>query len=243
MQRDQLFAAVYEALDFQHCAVCSLSLKGVQRFIDGFLYERVNDPWVRNTLIESRGFCPAHSWQLSGGFDSATGIAIVYRHLLEEFSHAFADRTERQAVGADGSRWFPWSDPANHTAAREIRTWLVPRTPCPACTDQWDAEDRYVWTTAEYLFDQDFRARYGTSLGLCVRHLTAVIDTMPQSADLAWLITTERRLMEALMQDLSEFWRKHDYRFHEEPMSEGERTCARRVLHKLVGGPGMVWRR
>lgn len=61
-----------------------------------------------------------------------------------------------------------------------------------------------------------------------------------QPADLDWLTQTERRLMEQLMHELSEFWRKHDYRCQHEPMSETERICRTRVLYKWGGGPGMV---
>ncbi len=65
MQRDQLFHAVYEALSPGHCAVCQVSLEGVQRFLDGFMYERVNDPWSRERLaagvrgLVARGMKPS----------------------------------------------------------------------------------------------------------------------------------------------------------------------------------------
>jgi hypothetical protein len=47
--------------------------------------------------------------------------------------------------------------------------------------------------------------------------------------------------MEMLLRDLSEFWRKHDYRFRHEPITTGEATSWKRVLHKYVGAPGLVW--
>lgn len=137
MQRDFLFHELYDALDAQHCAICHLSLRNVQRYLDGFLYERVNDPGTRTELIEARGFCPVHGWQLKKIRDSATGIAIVYRHLLEEFYEAFVSRTGRELVSAGGARWLPWATPPNAEAARDIRAWLEPRVPCQACNDQW----------------------------------------------------------------------------------------------------------
>jgi hypothetical protein len=240
VKRDTLFHAVHGALDPEHCAVCHLSLESVRRFLDGFLYERVNDPWAREELIQARGFCPVHGWQLRSFRDSPTGVAIVYHHLLAEFYRAFTNRTEQRAVAA-ASRWLPWS-PSTAEAGRDVSRWLEPRVPCPACADQWEAEARYVWAAAAAADDEDFRARYAISLGLCVRHLAAVMEQIRQPADLEWLVAVERKLIEQLLCDLSEFWRKHDYRFRDEPMSHGERMGWTRVLYKVGGGPGMVWR-
>ncbi|MDR7484540.1 MAG: DUF6062 family protein [Armatimonadota bacterium] len=242
MQRDQLFHVVYEALDAQHCAICHLCVTGTRRFLDGFLYERVNDPWSRSAFIDARGFCAAHAWQLSTIFDCATGIAIVYRHLLDEFRRACVALASEPALAATGRRVLPRSRARRGSLSRAVGAWLQPRRPCPACSDQWEGEDRYAWATAQALPDQDFRTRYTGSLGLCLRHLVAVVRHVGGEASLQWLLQTERGLMERLMRDLEEFWRKHDYRFREEPMSDGERTAWRRVLHKVSGAPGMVWR-
>lgn len=242
MQRDQLFYAVYAALDPTHCAICRLCVTGAQRFLDGFLYERVNDPWSRTAFIEARGFCATHAWQLATIFDCATGTAIVYRHLIEQFHQAFIDLTSERALVAAGRRVLSGRRTRRGTLARAVRAWLEPRRPCPACSDQWDAEDRYLWATAQALPDPDFRARYEAGLGLCLRHLTDAMRQVGKEASFRWLVETERGLIEQLMQDLAEFWRNHDYRFREESMSEGERTAWRRVLHKVIGAPGMVWR-
>lgn len=237
-----LFHALLAALDRDHCPICHLSLESVRRFLWGFLYEGVNDPWFREELIAARGFCPAHSWSLPAFFNSATGVAIVYRHLLEEFRRAFTATGGQQAVGAGGGRrWLPRAGQARQEAAQGIRAWLVGRRPCPACREQWAAEERYAVAAAQAAADADFRARYETSLGLCLRHLASVVSRTADAADLEWLVRTERRLVERLSHELSEFWRKHDYRFHDEPMGE-EGTSWRRVLHKIAGAPGMMWR-
>ena len=48
--------------------------------------------------------------------------------------------------------------------------------------------------------------------------------------------------MEILIHGLSEFWRKHDYRFHHEAITDAEAASWKRVVYKFVGAPGMVWR-
>lgn len=242
MQRDSLFCALYHAFDPGHCAICHLSLHGVQRFLDGYLYERVNDSWSREEFIAARRFCAVHGWQLGRGLDSASGVTLLYEHLLRAFSQAFDDRTGQRLVEAGGARWFPWAARPNVETARALRDWLEPERPCPACKDQWDTKDRYVLTFAEVLFDDDLRTRYASSPGLCLRHLTAAMKQVTRCDDLDWLMRTERQLMDGLLHDLNEFWRKHDYRFRDEPISRGEATSWTRALYKVGGGPGMVWR-
>ncbi len=237
-----LFFAFFNALGPEQCAICRLSVDGVKRFFANFFYERVNDPWIRDDFIGARGFCTTHAWQMTGIIDSATGVAIIYRHLMEEFCAAFVRATSQQPVGTGARLWRPWAATPSQDAARDVQGWLRPQKPCLACADQWGAEDRYVWTAAGALSDLDLRARYEASLGLCVRHLTAVIEQIRRPDDFEWLVQTERQMMEKLIFDLSEFWRKHDYRFRHEPMGE-EKTSSRRVLHKMTGAAEMVWRR
>jgi hypothetical protein len=240
MQRDLMFHHVYEALDRDRCAICHVSVEAVEKYLWTFLYEGVNDPWFREVFIDARGFCPVHAWRLPAFHNSATGVAIVYRHLLQEFLDAFASQTERAAVGSGGRRWRPWGTASNVEAARGIERWQAPRVPCPACRAQWLAEDRYVAAAGRGLADRDFRSRYEASMGLCIRHLSVVFDQTPET-DLEWLVRTERGIIEGLIHELSEFWRKHDYRFHHEPWGT-EGSSWRRVLSKMAGVPGMVWR-
>lgn len=243
MQRDALFHGVYRALHADRCAVCELSLEAVARYLWGFLYERVNDPWSRADFIAARGFCSTHAWQLARGRDSATGLSIVYRHLLEEFGEALSVILARQlAVGAS-QRWRALFGPQHGEAlAREVGQWLERRRPCLACQQQWEAEERSVAATAAALTDDDFRARYEASFGLCLPHLVAVTAAAEDPGGLEWLVRTERGLMEILIQGLSEFWRKHDYRFHHEAITDAEAASWKRVVYKFVGAPGMVWR-
>jgi hypothetical protein len=240
MRRDQLFHAVYGALSAQECGICAQVLVGTQRFLDAYMYERINDPWSRSELIDARGFCNAHAWQLTQGFDSASGLTILYHHLLQEFLDAFTRITEQGLVPAGGRRMLSILGNQHSPAAQEVKGWLAPRTLCPACADQRDTEERYTWAAAQALSDDDFRARYESGIGFCFRHLTAVMDQAPSASDLEWLTQAERHIMETLLRDLSEFWRKHDYRFRHEPISPGEATSWKRVLHKYVGAPGLA---
>ncbi|MDR7417647.1 MAG: DUF6062 family protein [Armatimonadota bacterium] len=241
MRRDQLFHAVYQALDAERCGICAQALNGVQRFLDSFMYERVTDSWTREEFIRARGFCNTHAWQLARGLTNASGLTILYHHLLHDFVEAYRRMVAAAPVSPAGRSMAALFGGRPEPRAREIGDWLAPRASCPACADQRETESRYAWAAAHALSDPDFRARYETSLGFCLRHLTKVLELATSAPDVEWLTAAEQRIAESLLQDLSEFWRKHDYRFHHEPISTGEATSWTRVLHKWTGAPGLVW--
>ena len=66
------------------CPVCTRLEQGATRSLDSLMYEQVNDPITRQRLVESHGFCNWHAWILPGIHNSALGVALIYRHLLQE---------------------------------------------------------------------------------------------------------------------------------------------------------------
>ncbi len=68
------------------CPVCRHRAQAVDRYIEGFLYESVNDVAFRHALDATRGFCPRHVRQvfavdrrMSGGM---LGSAILFEALM-----------------------------------------------------------------------------------------------------------------------------------------------------------------
>lgn len=240
MKQGMLFAAIYEALTPERCVVCRLTLGSVHRMLDTFLYEHVNDPWIRLRLVGASGFCPAHAWQVHG-FKSPLGTAIVYHHLLQEFLTIFREAGPSRPVGSSDKSRPLWSARQGTLLERSIISWLQPQRICPVCETQREAEQRYIASVAHALDDGDFRQRYGQALGVCVRHAPAVLAQTPQPSDTEWFAETELLIMQRLLWELNEFIRKHDYRFTQEPRGE-EQTSWVRVIEKLGGAPGMVWR-
>ena len=85
--------------------MCSLLTRGAERALDGLMYEQVNDPVTRERLVASHGFCNWHAWLLPRIANSASGVAIIYRHLLEVALDALeAARRHRRNGAAQGRR-------------------------------------------------------------------------------------------------------------------------------------------
>jgi hypothetical protein len=100
-QDDLIFLEVRDALAHTGCPICRLACQASQRHLGGFLYEYVNDPGTRQELLASRGFCQHHAWALTP-FRDALGVAIVYRHLLQDLIGELQRNVER--LGARSGR-------------------------------------------------------------------------------------------------------------------------------------------
>lgn len=85
---DITMVKVRDVLQRGGCPVCRVATQSARRYLDGFLYEQVNDPEVRAGLVKSRGFCSHHAWMLTQ-FHDTLGVAIVYRHLVQGLVHDY----------------------------------------------------------------------------------------------------------------------------------------------------------
>jgi hypothetical protein len=76
----------YELLDActrGGCPICTMALDTVARYLGILIYENVNDPQTRDTVVAARGYCNDHSWQLRAKSGAAFGTALMYRDVLQ----------------------------------------------------------------------------------------------------------------------------------------------------------------
>lgn len=243
LARDFVYHALVAGLHPDHCVVCRLSLDSVERHFQAFFYEQVNDPWVRHALVAARGFCPTHAWRRPGLHD-ASGISIVYHHLLSELVTVFRAAADSAAHARAGSAPVRrrWRLRPGRRVAGALAAWMTPRGPCPMCVTQWEAEDRYAAVLVRAAAADEFRDRYRDSFGVCMPHLVLALGQGAAPAACDWLVATEGAKLARLLWELSEYIRKLDYRFRHETVLR-EATAWQRAIEKLVGAPGMVWRR
>lgn len=81
-ERHTAFYNLLDSVRGHGCPVCSLVLKSNLKFIDGILYESVNDPALRDEIRGSEGFCNRHSWQLRRTNDGF-GLGIILDDLMQ----------------------------------------------------------------------------------------------------------------------------------------------------------------
>jgi hypothetical protein len=208
LSRHMTYHDLSEALAQAGCAVCRLVAVATDRYLRSLLYESVNDSGLREKLRASRGFCPAHAWQVQRRGDPLS-VSILWRDLLTQAAEADADRQRQKGN--------------SRTAT------------CPACELAAEAERRYLETLVEHLAAGSLRQEYDTSPGLCLPHLRKALRRGSADAR-TLLLDSEAAKLSQLNRELAEIIRKNDYRFRDEPWGP-ERDAWIRATRKLAGEP------
>lgn len=215
--------ALYEAFDKPGCPVCRLTLESVRHFLDGLIYEYINEPETHEALRAARGFCPTHAWRVQREINaSALGVAVLYegvlRRLLDDMGSVDPGDGQRQVSQAASA--------------------LRPRQPCPACEHQATVEDHLLRNLLAHLDRDEFAAGFRRSEGICLPHLRQALDSPGRIQHKARLLVIQQAIWEDLQRDLAEFVRKSDYRFALDEMgSEG--TSPRRAIESTAGQFGI----
>jgi len=202
------------------CVLCALERKTVRRYVETLLYERANDPGVRNHLRRSRGFCNRHA-ALVLSFSHSLSSAILYRDQI----HFACDDIEKLAGNGSLFGRKPW------TSERTSRV-------CPACAAQFESRKRWAGILAVGLSETEMRDVFQDSTGLCLPHFHTVLDQLKDPDARAFFIESERRSLDNLLGELDEFIRKQDYRFADEKIgAEGDSWM--RAIRMIAGGEGI----
>ncbi len=207
--------------------------QGERKALDALLYEQVNDPFTRDRLVESHGFCNWHAWMLPGVHNSASGVALIYRHLLSETLERV---TETLREVRPRSRWQRVK--ARLFGTREeplpLLAWRKKKRRCYLCTFSRRTERDYLTTILEFLGEADFAEAFGRSAGLCLPHLCLAAALGRDDQNLRHLLAAQEARWRDLTWELGEFVRKFDYRYAEEARGR-ENSSWHRVLEVLVG--------
>jgi hypothetical protein len=236
-----------QAFEKQGCSVCRLRLHAESRYIASFLWEFVNDVECRERLAKSLGYCRAHAWQLQetelNNFGGGLGTGIVYEDLtrraldgLRELSrdgNAFILRRWRERVRAYLDRWFkPF---LLRKRAVRFPPSLIPRAECSVCEIGRQSEEMYVQWVVKNCEDKEFSDAFRASEGLCLLHLRAALEIADTDAGRRFLIAAAQEKVGTLAAQFSEYLRKHDWRFHDEPKLPEEQSSWIRAVEWFVG--------
>ena len=229
------FYNLRDALPQPGCVVCRLKAAAVDRFLDGLLWECVNDPDTRRNIRQARGFCHEHAWRLVHG-GASLGATIIMRDVLHnvletmeggkfEALPALSLRRAREALNK--------KQPSAATA--ELAAALTSHAPCLACEQAATMEDVYVSTLLEHLLGEDgLLAAFQTSDGLCLPHFRQALAHVRDAAVFEALVKSQRAIWSQVVAHLDEIIRKSDYRFQDEARGEETGAC-RRAITALVG--------
>ncbi len=233
-RHDMMYHRVLDAFGEKGCPICSLRNEAIHRYLDSVLYEHVNDPELRKTLIQSRGFCRDHAWALSRRGDSL-GVAILYKDQVQE-ALAQIQRIGTEIGGMGRRNLWRGNRTSSQTPAGVLRRLRTPEDPCPACRIGAEAQQRYLSTLMTHLNDPEIRKAIDGSSFLCIPDLLVALEfsrTHAQARSLLEVIVSKLKHLDG---ELEELVRKRDYRFLNEPRGE-EQTSWWRAIRQLVGWP------
>lgn len=207
------------------CAICRLVHRTGRRYLEGLLYEDVNDPGVQAAFRGSLGFCSRHAYMMldaGDGLDTSILYRAATRQLLQSLwriSDAPKPRTPLRSLFG--------------RASEEEPAFPEPGRGCLVCSSEERVEEAYL----QALLDG---AESGTLDGLldgpgavCVRHLSRASvlrgGRLPHA-----LIEVTREALSDLETDLGLYIRHNDYRYGDEPWGK-ERNSWKRIVAKMVG--------
>jgi hypothetical protein len=203
------FTPYYELLDAcrqKECPICTKLRKAGRQYIDSLLYERVNDPGVREALRQSRGFCVRHTREAIELGDRL-GMAIIYEDLL---SRTLEDFTK---------------------AAKRVQA----SKKCPVCLHEEKTEDGYLRLTLDHLEDAEFQSALEESAPICFVHWSKLAALENSQSANTILLSMQLRKLRAILKDLKEFIRNHDYRFSHEALKDEEAISWRQAIDFFLG--------
>jgi nucleotide-binding universal stress UspA family protein len=113
-----------DAFKDQGCPLCNRMKELSLKFLDNLFYERVTDVWTGAGLTKAKGFCNWHAWISTEISNSNSGIAIIYKDLLDDeiskLSHYAATVGEVLEAKAEKNGYFArLVEEAKEMAAKE----------------------------------------------------------------------------------------------------------------------------
>jgi hypothetical protein len=182
-------------LEAKKCPICQIVEDSISWHLESFLSEHVNDVKIRALWREAGGLCPQHTSLLE---DSGPPLprAILYHDLIKSLLPT-----------PPKGRW------------RKKKQ----RPPCPVCQQVAQIEDGYLGLLADGLPRGNFRELVG-SWAFCLPHWKRFLALSRPGVAQEFFQQTQLTKVERLLGDLSEFIRKHDWRYQDEALlpREGE---------------------
>jgi hypothetical protein len=236
-------ANLKEGLHHSGCPVCRLGYQAAASSIDSFLWENVNEPDVRQPIIDAYGFCAQHTRMLVAtemrNTGPVLGVNIIYEHLGRLVSRELNDLS---LPGQPSNGVEAFLKRLGGSDSQRTAQLLQPKGDCPVCAQVTRSDLTTLETLLEMLArpDMDMSALYMDSDGLCLKHLRLGLEQFaaryPQPA--RWLCDETAARLERLSAEMREFIRKNNWEYREEKLSEAESLAWRRMLTFFTGQPG-----
>jgi hypothetical protein len=218
-----------DAFKIPGCPLCNRARNLSWKFLDNLFYERVTDVWTRVGLRKSKGFCNWHAWMSVSLPFGNSGIAIIYKDLLDAEIGGLSKWVKRKSF------------PNKRMDFRCLRKRSDPffsswgnKTSCPICKSVEEHEKMAMGVLLDFIDEEAFCQEFEKSPGICLRHLVHIMRTFQEHPNLKLLVEKQLQKYQSLSGELAEFIRKLDYRFSKEPRGS-EADSWKKVTEQFAG--------
>jgi hypothetical protein len=241
----------------KECPLCHLIERDEDRFLQVFFSEWIMDPWCRDEIISSRGFCRYHSYQIlkyAEAHGEKLGLSLVLENLVNDRlqtienlckkSDSLIDILRRKDLKSILERRLLRKNPESlRRFARAAAAKLgYVDAQCPACLHLLESNGSRIETFIQMTVQSEtFNEVLKESRGLCLPHLVEATQVASRRLDqrnfasvLKTLLPIEASSFTRIKFELSEFIMKHDYRFAKQGFGSEFDVVERGIL-KLIG--------
>jgi len=240
----------------KECPLCHLIERDENRFLQVFFSEWIMDPWCRDEIISSRGFCRHHSYQILNHAEAhgeKLGLSLVLENLVRDRLQAIENlckksdsliniltRNDLKSILRRGLMRSPES--LRRFVSKVVASLRDREAQCPACLQLLESNVSHMETFIQMMVHyENFRDVLKDSRGLCLPHLVEVIQFASRLLDqrsfasmLNIILPLQASSLTRIHFELSEFIAKHDYRFAKYGFVS-EADIVERSIIKLVG--------
>ncbi len=239
------------------CPLCYLVEKSENRFFETFYSQWIMDPWSRDKIISSRGFCRYHSHQMlrfAEAHDEKLGLSLVLESLvndrlqtienLRKNSDSLIDILRRNDLKStlEGRLLRKNPESLRRFARKVVARLGYVEAQCPFCLHLLEMNASHIETLIQMIVQSEaFNDVLKESRGLCLPHLVEVTQVASRRLDqrnfasvLKTILPLQASSFTRIKFELSEFIMKHDYRFAKEGFGSEVDIVERGIL-KLIG--------
>ena len=218
-----------DAFKIPGCPLCNRIKEISWKFLDNLYYERVLDGGTRVGLIEAKGFCKWHAWMSTEIRHSDSGIAIIYKQLLDIEIERLSNWVKAAGPSLKKSNLRTYRKILNAI----LSSWTN-KASCPICEAVQEHERMDEGVLLDFIDEEEFSKEFEKSSGICIRHLVRIIQTFGKHPNLPLLIEKQLQKYKFLSYELGEYDRKRAYQFSNEPKGS-ETNSWKRVLNQFAG--------
>ena len=235
MKRGLSWFELKEGLKSDGCPICYIIHKSLKKYFEYLLREYALDVTVHKKMIAAMGMCNTHTWILAESKDEL-GIASLFETTLHKEIKLLRNTNE---LGLQNLTVNSKNERKLEKFKKEILKLLLPKGLCIACQQQKENESYYTHEMAILCEDEEFNKYYERDeVLLCRFHFLLLINETKNKDVINYFINKQRIKLDKLNYQLSEFLRKHDYRFKKE-MTDLDRKSWKRLLEYLGSKPNI----